>query len=133
MLTKTADFRWCRACDSGQIHTSGSAGNVFTCVACGVKVCVIHENTWHEGETCDEFDYRTSGRKELEQKAQEEASLKAIGETTKKCPGPGCNWNIEKNDGCQHITCKFYTPRNGTFADNRRYEMRLRVLLGLPW
>ena len=78
-----------------------------SCVACGHKVCIIHENTWHEGETCEEFEYRSSGRKERDQKAQEEASLQAIGKLTKKCPGPGCTWNIEKNDGCDHMTCKF--------------------------
>jgi len=86
---------------------SGVEGNIFTCVACGHKVCIIHENTWHEGETCEEFEYRSSGRKERDQRAQEEASLQAIGKLTKKCPGPGCTWNIEKNDGCDHMTCKF--------------------------
>ncbi|OAL56794.1 hypothetical protein IQ07DRAFT_18408 [Pyrenochaeta sp. DS3sAY3a] len=94
------NFRWCRSCDYGQIHLSGVEGNIFTCANCGHKVCVIHENTWHEGETCEEFDYRSSGRKERDQKAQEKASLKAISKLSKKCPGPGCVYNIEKNDGC---------------------------------
>jgi hypothetical protein len=102
----TASFRWCRACDGGQIHLSGEEGNIFTCVSCGSKACIVHENTWHKGETCEEYDYRTSGRKERDQKAQEAASLKAIGKLSKKCPGPNCVYNIEKNDGCDHMTCK---------------------------
>jgi hypothetical protein len=76
---------------------SGEEGNIFTCASCGSKACIIHENTWHDGETCEEYDYRTSGRKERDQKAQEAASLKA----------PKCVYNIEKNDGCDHMTCKF--------------------------
>jgi hypothetical protein len=102
-----ANFRWCRACDSGQIHLTGVEGNIFTCAACGHKVCIVHENTWHEGETCEEYEYRASGRKERDQRAQEAASVAAIGQLTKKCPGPLCIFNIEKNDGCDHMTCKF--------------------------
>ena len=119
-----ANFRWCRSCDFGQIHLSGIEGNIFTCAACGHKVCVIHD-TWHEGETCEEYEYRSSGRKERDQKAQEAASLQAIDELSKKCPGPNCVYSIElvftflktrdvltmsllcrKNDGCDHMTCK---------------------------
>lgn len=100
-------MRRCRAgCGSGQIHISGEEGNIFRCVSCGHKVCVIHDGTWHEGETCEDYTYRTSGQKEKDQRAQEEASVEAIGKITKKCPGPGCVYNIEKNDGCDHMTCK---------------------------
>lgn len=132
LMTNIANFRWCRNCDFGQIHISGVEGNIFTCGACGHKVCIIHENknTWHEGETCEEYDYRSSGQKERDQKAQEAASLRAIGKLSKKCPGPNCVYNIgqylfihgliwyntdtdfifqpsEKNDGCDHMRCKF--------------------------
>ncbi|ORY19712.1 hypothetical protein BCR34DRAFT_471454 [Clohesyomyces aquaticus] len=106
-LNDDPNFRWCRGpnCQSGQIHVSGEEGNIFRCVACGFRVCVIHEDTWHEGETCEEYDYRRSGKKERDQKLQEEASVKAIGELTKRCPGKRCNWPIEKNEGCDHMTC----------------------------
>jgi hypothetical protein len=86
---------------------SGEEGNIFTCASCGHKVCILHEHTWHEGETCEDYDYRSSGRKERDQRAQEAASLAAIGKLSKKCPGPHCVYNIEKNDGCDHMTCKF--------------------------
>ncbi|KAH3949154.1 hypothetical protein HBI24_014500 [Parastagonospora nodorum] len=99
------NFEWCRNCGSGQIHMSGVEGNIFTCAACGHKMCIVHKNTRHEGETCEDYEYRSSGRKERDQKAQEAASLKAIGSMSKKCPGPNCVYNIEKNDGCDHMTC----------------------------
>ncbi|KAF2132131.1 hypothetical protein P153DRAFT_284705 [Dothidotthia symphoricarpi CBS 119687] len=101
------NFRWCRAegCKSGQFHDGGQDGNIFTCAACKLKVCIVHEDTWHEGETCEEYEYRRSGKKEQDQRAQEEASLQEISKSTKKCPGAGCVYNIEKNDGCDHMTC----------------------------
>ncbi|KAH7078787.1 hypothetical protein BKA63DRAFT_409323 [Paraphoma chrysanthemicola] len=105
VISEDPNFRWCRACDAGQEHLSGEEGNIFTCHACGHKICIKHENVWHEGETCEEYDYRSSGQKERDQKAQEEASLAAIGKLSKKCPGPKCVYNIEKNDGCDHMTC----------------------------
>jgi len=37
---------------------------------------------------------------------EENASLATMQKTTKLCPGPRCQWPIEKNDGCAHMTCK---------------------------
>lgn len=37
-------------------------------------------------------------------KAEEDATLETIEKTTKKCPK--CTWPIEKNEGCDHMTCK---------------------------
>lgn len=42
----------------------------------------------------------------LKRQKQEEASLRKIKHLCKLCPGPGCNWPIEKIDGCAHMTCK---------------------------
>lgn len=122
-LSGDPNFRWCRApgCQSGQVHESGHEGNIFRCAECGFRVCVIHDNTWHEGETCQEYDYRVSGAKEREEqrrKEQEEASLKAINKISKKCPGAGCGWNIQKHNGCDHMTCRcFILPVPTVCAD----------------
>jgi hypothetical protein len=96
------------------VHEGGNDDNIWRCGDCGFRVCVIHDNTWHEGETCTEYDYRVTGQKEKDEqkrKEQEEASLKAIGEMSKMCPGQQCGWNIQKNDGCDHMTCEFYSPQ----------------------
>lgn len=102
------NFRWCRgpSCKSGQIHYGRRSDPIFTCSECGFKVCVVHDGTWHQGETCEEYDYRVSGRKEQDQRSQEQASQRLLEKLTKKCPGEGCNWNVEKNDGCDHMTCE---------------------------
>lgn len=75
---------------------------------CQSRFCTAHKDgNLHEGETCEEYEYRRSGQKEKDEKAQEEASAKAITKLAKKCPGKNCGWQIEKNEGCDHMTCKF--------------------------
>lgn len=95
-------FRWCttKGCKSGQVHDAGPEAPIFECAGCGNRQCVVHNRRWHDGETCAEYDYRTDGK---QKKAEEQASKKVILETTKKCPG--CKWDIEKNYGCDHMTC----------------------------
>merc|ERR1711939_149716 len=69
----------------------------MTCAHCRARTCYTHRTEWHEGKTCAQYD---------KDKAQsEEAELVHLLEaTTKRCPG--CNTAIEKNDGCDHMTCK---------------------------
>lgn len=38
---------------------------------------------------------------------QEEASLQAVEQLTKKCPRKTCGSRIEKSGGCNQMTCKF--------------------------
>jgi hypothetical protein len=57
---------------------------------------------WHKGETCSEYDYRTNARLKAE---EEEASKTLMEATTKPCPG--CTRPIEKNQGCNHMQCKY--------------------------
>lgn len=46
-------------------------------------------------------------RKEaIKRKQEEKMSLETVQATTKSCPG--CQWPIEKNDGCSHMTCKSF-------------------------
>ncbi|KAF1958793.1 hypothetical protein CC80DRAFT_394505, partial [Byssothecium circinans] len=99
-LGNIPDFVWCTApgCTSGQIHSDGNEGNIFRCVACGYRLCLIHKVKWHEGETCDEYTYRTSRRKQRDELArQNKASEAAIEKIAKKCPE--CTSPIEKDGG----------------------------------
>lgn len=108
-LSADPNFRWCRAegCTSGQIHDPEELGNVFDCVECHERLCTVHEGAYHDNETCEEYEYRTSGQKDRdERKKEEEASKKAVKSLAKKCPKEGCGSPIQKNGGCNHITCK---------------------------
>lgn len=111
-LSADPNFRWCRAegCSSGQIHDQDEVGNVFICVDCHARFCTVHDGLYHDDETCEEYEYRTSGQKDRdERKREDEASEKAVQNLAKKCPKEGCGSPIQKNGGCNHITCMFKT------------------------
>jgi hypothetical protein len=102
-LSQIPDFRWCLnpICSSGQIHPQDSPNHILTCASCKYKICTVHDIQWHEGETCKQYDYRISGQKA---RHEEIATAKIIKQTTKPCPS--CKANIEKVDGCDHMTCE---------------------------
>jgi hypothetical protein len=104
-LSAIPSFRWCigPGCESGQIHEAGTNSPIMRCVLCGFKTCVQHETKWHDGETCKEYDDRVNKREE--EKKANSATMQLIFDTTKRCPGTGCIFNIEKNQGCSHMTC----------------------------
>ncbi|KAJ1308389.1 hypothetical protein OPQ81_004095 [Rhizoctonia solani] len=110
MLRSEKGLVWCRApgCDAGQIHVGGAELPIVTCQKCGSKSCFTHESIWHEGKTCAEYT------EELLSKAnvipgrvlESRKSETWIKSNTKKCPGKGCGRPIQKNDGCDHMTCR---------------------------
>ena len=65
------------------------------CYACGTPICLVCKKTWHEGITC------------AQSKAEAESAFireMAQAEGWKLCPG--CKNMVEKNEGCNHITCR---------------------------
>ena len=102
-LGNLEEFGWClqSGCNSGQFNVE--SGNYMDCVNCHYKQCLKHKVPWHTSETCDQYDYRTSGQKARDEESKTQAMLDSI---SKKCPGLGCNWRIQKIDGCDHMTCK---------------------------
>lgn len=109
VLSADPNFRWCRAegCTSGQIHDVEEMGNEFVCVGCHERFCVVHEGLHDDDETCEEYEYRISGQKDRDERRKEdEASEEAVKSLAKKCPYQKCGAPIQKNGGCNHITCK---------------------------
>lgn len=109
VLSLDPNFRWCRAqgCTSGQIHDAREVGNVFTCTECSARFCTVHEGAYHDGESCREYEYRMSGQKERDEREKEmKASEDALVKVSKRCPNEKCRSPIQKNGGCNHITCK---------------------------
>ncbi|KAF2425764.1 hypothetical protein EJ08DRAFT_594135, partial [Tothia fuscella] len=101
-LAAIPNFHWCLSptCPSGQEHEAHADGPIFACHGCGYRYCTQHSIPWHEGETCQQFDYRVSSKKKRD---EEQASEDTIRNTTKPCPR--CEAAIEKNNGCDHMTC----------------------------
>jgi hypothetical protein len=113
MLSAEANFRYCMAegCISGQIHDEGVDANIFSCGACGFRVCTVHDVPFHDDETCAQYD----DRRQLEEEAsahikrnQEAASLAEVQRCAIVCPG--CRAPIQKNSGCDQMTCKPFRP-----------------------
>jgi E3 ubiquitin-protein ligase RNF14 len=75
---------------------------MITCIEYEFWIYVTHSREWHEGETCQEYDYRVSGQKDRDQAAQEGAGQAAVNQLSKKCSGKNCAYNIDKNAGCDH-------------------------------
>lgn len=100
-LAGIPEWRWCLGpgCETGQLHAGGNEEPCMTCHQCGFKQCFVHQQKWHEGFMCDEYDMQRIPNKE------EEASEKLIPKITRPCPR--CHVKIQKSEGCHHMTCKF--------------------------
>lgn len=93
-------------CDAGQDHPAGEAEPIFTCKACGHKACVVHNVDWHTDETCEQYTDRRARERRAEDEANVRATTAYIRHNAKICPNNDCHYRIEKNGGCDHMTCK---------------------------
>ena len=96
-LESNPEFVWCaHGCGSGQLNEGVAMNSIVQCVNCYKLTCFTHKCPWHEDMTCEEYDMpRKDG--------QQHASQRWISGHTKKCPK--CPVHIEKNEGCDHMTC----------------------------
>ena len=101
-LSADPDFRHCLAStsSSGQLHPGRSDEPIFRCEECGHKHCVVCETDWHRDQTCEEF--QTARQRPLN--IEDEKSQQEIEKIFKPCPQ--CHVRIEKEGGCDHMTCQ---------------------------
>jgi hypothetical protein len=110
-LSSIPDFYWCLSptCTSGQIYTAAlSTDPVFTCSSCGHIYCFSHPTVpHHTGLTCAEFDAKMSlaPTSPSEKALAEKEGQRTVQKTSKRCPNAMCGWWIQKNEGCDHMTC----------------------------
>ena len=96
-LEQMEEFIWCAnpRCHAGQLNEGERSDVVVECFNCHQKTCFRHKVQWHEGMTCEEYD--------LNNDPTYQSNRQWIMENSKKCPG--CSYQIEKNRGCDHMTC----------------------------
>ena len=96
-LEQMDEFIWCSnpSCGVGQLNEGGQSNPIVICYRCHQKTCFIHRIQWHEGMTCEEYDEQVD--------PGDEPSRQWIATHTKQCPK--CPWQIEKNEGCDHMKC----------------------------
>jgi len=79
-------------------NPSPTEADIFSCNTCGARACIPCDRPYHVGETCAEFQIRTKGRLE-----EEDKTVREIEKATKACPG--CTKRIQKNGGCPNMRC----------------------------
>jgi hypothetical protein len=72
----------------------------FDCPACKGHTCVTCNTPYHAGEPCPDSE-------EVKRRAQEDedATVAEVARISKPCP-KYCGARIEKNESCDHMTCK---------------------------
>jgi hypothetical protein len=100
-LEKDPEFCWCarNGCGSGQLHSSKDEAPIVRCHACGFKTCFTHNCEWHSGRTCKQYDRDA-------RKSDEVGLLQLLGNRKKFRLCPSCGNGVEKNKGCDHMTCR---------------------------
>ncbi|PVF95646.1 hypothetical protein CPB86DRAFT_568183 [Serendipita vermifera] len=98
-LEKMSDFRWClnqaANCPNGFIYDGGSARPQMTCPDCKFVMCFTHQVGWHLGQTCEQYEKDKAQNPDV----ASDGTLDRI----KHCPK--CTSKIDKDGGCDHMTC----------------------------
>jgi hypothetical protein len=92
------EYHYCPTPDCEMIYRRGNGSNqtVLTCPSCLNRICPACCVGFHEGLTCAEYKDEMSGGYKALLKWKEENGIKAC---------PKCGADIEKDGGCNHMTC----------------------------
>lgn len=103
-LQSLVEYRRCLApnCNDGQLHYGGNDAPIVTCRSCGSRTCFKHEVPWHAGQTCKQ--YEESSKSAADNRRNIELSAEVVRKICKSCPG--CKFDIQKSEGCDHMTCR---------------------------
>ncbi|ETS73616.1 hypothetical protein PFICI_14562 [Pestalotiopsis fici W106-1] len=108
-ISSQPNFRWClrEGCISGSLYDDPATvpssvqdeadANCIECSECNFTMCYTCQSPWHADLTCAQYA------------SQREHSFTEtqtwLAEHTKPCPGEGCGVQVQKGDGCFHMTC----------------------------
>ncbi|KAK7033649.1 hypothetical protein VNI00_012649 [Paramarasmius palmivorus] len=86
------EFHYCPSPDCMQVYRPAPAGTVLQCPSCLTRICPECHVEYHDGFGCPEKD----GGDRLFREWMDKHGVK-------NCPG--CKVPIERNEGCNHVTC----------------------------
>ncbi|KAF8464479.1 hypothetical protein BDZ91DRAFT_795718 [Kalaharituber pfeilii] len=93
---RPTEYSYCPTPDCPSVYQITASESVFTCSQCFLGICTSCKVATHHGQTCAQYKAATDGEKQFKDwKAR--AGVKTC---------PKCQADIEKNDGCNHMTCK---------------------------
>ncbi|PPQ97579.1 hypothetical protein CVT26_002307 [Gymnopilus dilepis] len=87
-----SDLHYCPTPDCPQVYRSAKGGVFIQCPSCLIRICPSCHTDAHDGLTCAESKH---GDDLFDEWAGQH--------DVKRCPG--CNVAIEKEEGCNHMTC----------------------------
>lgn len=89
--------KYCPTADCRMVYRVSTDGRRHTCGACLAEICTSCHMQYHSGLTCAMFRSERGVEGRLKEWMMEDPSNR------KNCPK--CNTPIEKNEGCNHMTC----------------------------
>ncbi|KAJ7490840.1 hypothetical protein FB451DRAFT_1221226 [Mycena latifolia] len=92
------DFCYCPSPDCEMVYRPSGVGSSFQCPSCLIQICPACKVEYHEGISCAEHQDNLTGGLAALAKWREKNGVK-------QCPN--CHVDIEKNGGCNHMTCFF--------------------------
>lgn len=103
-LRKDPTVRWCPKIGCETPIQGGNEENVrLTCPTCRTEVCWLCNLEWHEGMSCKRAEKLVEKRKGTRAQYDKKAE-KFIKKNSRPCPN--CKSPIQKNSGCNHMTCQ---------------------------
>jgi ariadne-1 len=91
------DCKSCPACGVQVILEESYYSSTIKCPGCKRLYCGNCENFWHNGRECYEYDPNEGDN--------EDDELNVIWKSKHSKPCPSCRVDIEKFEGCNHMTC----------------------------
>jgi len=105
-ISKIADLKHCLTPNCTFVVVL-EGGPRLDCMHCGEKWCTACQVKWHQGLFCEQ--YKENLRRERIQNEEAKRDLEyndwrqQKGDKVKPCPA--CRQHVEKNHGCNHMTC----------------------------
>lgn len=98
-LETMPDFRYCPRTDCGGAMIKGENTNKMVCPTCEFEFCFECNDPYHDNSTCEEYQQWKIDNEQGDARFTEWAR-----ENTKPCPK--CRAQIQKNGGCNKMTCR---------------------------
>jgi hypothetical protein len=91
-----ADFKYCPSPDCEMVYRPTTMGSALQCPSCLIHICPACNVEYHDGMSCAEHQDNLAGGLAALAQWREKNGVK-------QCPN--CHADIEKNGGCNHMTC----------------------------
>jgi len=96
-----ATFRPCATPDCNQLYRPRTVAVNLSCPSCCSSICAKCGEDWHDGMSCEQA--KLANNKDEQERLTEE--LFRNQRVVKRCPS--CQTPIFKDDGCNHMICKY--------------------------